>query len=544
MAVVALVIVTIVAGVTALIVTGTGPWAGSGALGPPRFVDEAASAGLLHAYTGEYPYVVGGGVATFDCDDDRRPDLYLAGGEGPAALFRNTSPVGGALRFEAVQDPTTDLTAVTGAYPIDIDGDRLTDLAVLRLGETVVLRGLGDCRFEPANERFGLPADPAWTVAFSASWETADATLPSLAFGRYLRLDADGAPSSGCDDGLLVRPAADGTTYAAPLPLTPGWCSLSMLFSDWDRSGRRDLRVSNDRHYYVDGEEQLWRVAPTEAPRLYTRDEGWARLRLWGMGIASQDVTGDRYPEVYLTSQGDNKLQTLADGPGRPAYEDIALDLGVTAHRPYAGGEDLPSTAWHPDYGDVNADGYLDLYLSKGNVGGEVGYAEKDPSDLFIGQADGTFAEGAEAAGILRFGMARGAALVDLNLDGALDLVQVLRNENVRAWRNVGSGDATTPVPMGHWIAVDLEQPGANHDAIGAWLEIEVGGRTQQHEVTIGGGHASGDLGWIHAGLGDAADARVRVTWPDGEVGPWLTIEADTFATIERGATAATPWTP
>lgn len=544
MAVAALVIVTVVAGVTALTVTGTGPWAGSGALGPPRFVDEAASAGLLHAYTGEYPYVVGGGVATFDCDDDRRPDLYLAGGEGPAALFRNTSPVGGALRFEAVQDPTTDLTAVTGAYPIDIDGDRLTDLAVLRLGETVVLRGLGDCRFEPANERFGLPADPAWTVAFSASWETADATLPTLAFGRYLRLDADGAPSSGCDDGLLVRPAADGTTYAAPLPLTPGWCSLSMLFSDWDRSGRRDLRVSNDRHYYVDGEEQLWRVAPTEAPRLYTRDEGWARLRLWGMGIASQDVTGDRYPEVYLTSQGDNKLQTLADGPGRPAYEDIALDLGVTAHRPYAGGEDLPSTAWHPDYGDVNADGYLDLYLSKGNVGGEVGYAEKDPSDLFIGQADGTFAEGAEAAGILRFGMARGAALVDLNLDGALDLVQVLRNENVRAWRNVGSGDATTPVPMGHWIAVDLEQPGANHDAIGAWLEIEVGGRTQQHEVTIGGGHASGDLGWIHAGLGTAADARVRVTWPDGEVGPWLTIGADTFATIERGATAATPWTP
>lgn len=544
MAVAALVIVTVVAGVTALTVTGTGPWAGSGALGPPRFVDEAASAGLLHAYTGEYPYVVGGGVATFDCDDDRRPDLYLAGGEGPAALFRNTSPVGGALRFEAVQDPTTDLTAVTGAYPIDIDGDRLIDLAVLRLGETVVLRGLGDCRFEPANERFGLPADPAWTVAFSASWETADATLPSLAFGRYLRLDADGAPSSGCDDGLLVRPAADGTTYAAPLPLTPGWCSLSMLFSDWDRSGRRDLRVSNDRHYYVDGEEQLWRVAPTEAPRLYTRDEGWARLRLWGMGIASQDVTGDRYPEVYLTSQGDNKLQTLADGPGRPAYEDIALDLGVTAHRPYAGGEDLPSTAWHPDYGDVNADGYLDLYLSKGNVGGEVGYAEKDPSDLFIGQADGTFAEGAEAAGILRFGMARGAALVDLNLDGALDLVQVLRNQNVRAWRNVGSGDATTPVPMGHWIAVDLEQPGANHDAIGAWLEIEVGGRTQQHEVTIGGGHASGDLGWIHAGLGTAADARVRVTWPDGEVGPWLTIGADTFATIERGATAATPWTP
>ena len=152
------VVVTIVAGITALTVTGTGPWAASAALGPPRFVEEAAAAGLAHAYTGEYPYVVGGGVATFDCDDDRRPDLYVAGGEGPAALFRNTSPVGGALRFEAVHDATTDLTAVTGAYPIDIDGDRLTDLVVLRLGET---RRPARARRLPlrAGERALRPAD-------------------------------------------------------------------------------------------------------------------------------------------------------------------------------------------------------------------------------------------------------------------------------------------------------------------------------------------------------------------------------------------------
>ena len=39
---------------------------------------------------------------------------------------------------------------------------------------------------------------------------------------------------------------------------------------------------------------------------------------IWGMGIASYDVTGDGLPEVYLTSQGDNKLQTLADATGQP----------------------------------------------------------------------------------------------------------------------------------------------------------------------------------------------------------------------------------
>ncbi len=262
------------------------------------------------------------------------------------------------------------------------------------------------------------------------------------------------------------------------------------------------------------------------------------------MGIASQDLTGDGYPEVYLTSQGDNKLQTLAGDPDRPTYRDIALRQGAIAYIPYAGGDQLPSTAWHPEFADVNNDSYLDLFVSKGNVGTVIDHAMRDPSNLLIGQADGTFVEGGEAAGIVRFGLARGAALADLNLDGMLDLVQVLRNANVELWRNVGSGSATNPSPMGHWVALDLEQDGANRDAIGAWVELRIGDRVVQREVTVGGGHASGELGWMHVGIGPAASVDVRVIWPDGEVGPWQTIPAGTFARVERGAANALPWVP
>ena len=209
--------------------------------------------------------------------------------------------------------PITDYGSVTGAYPIDIDGDRHTDLAILRVGGDVILHGLGDCLFAPPDLTLGLRQDNAWTVGFSATWE-GDAALPTLAFGDYLVPGANPDGTTTCADSRLVRPAPDGTTYDPAIPLRPGMCALSMLFSDWDRSGRRDLRVSNDRHYDADAEEQLWRIAPGEPPKLYTRADGWARLSLFGMGIASQDVTGDGYPEVYLTSQGDNKLQTLADG--------------------------------------------------------------------------------------------------------------------------------------------------------------------------------------------------------------------------------------
>ena len=267
-------------------------------------------------------------------------------------------------------------------------------------------------------------------------------------------------------------------------------------------------------------------------------------LRIWGMGIASQDVTGDRYPEVYLTSQGDNKLQTLADGPAQPHYEDIALRRGVTAHRPYAGDEALASTAWHPAFEDVNNDGFSDLFVSKGNVEMQTEYASKDPSNLLIGQADGTFVEGAMEAGIVHYDRGRGAALVDLNLDGQLDLVLVVRREPVRLWRNVGTGTAEQPTTMGHWLAVDLDQEAANHDAIGAWVAVRVGGREIERELTVGGGHASGQLVPLHFGLGAAISTEVRVTWPDGKVGPWLPTDADRTVTVRRGATAVEPAAP
>jgi len=51
-------------------------------------------------------------------------------------------------------------------------------------------------------------------------------------------------------------------------------------------------------------------------------------------------------------------------------------------------------------------------------------------------------------------------------------------------------------------------------------------------------------LGWVHFGLGTAADAQVRVQWPDGVTGPWIHLNANQFSIIQRGATEGRPWTP
>ena len=121
-------------------------------------------------------------MAVFDCDGDGRPDLYLAGGANPAALYRNESPVGGALRFTAVRDPATDLTGVTGAYPLDIDGDGKVDLAVLRVGGTGPPAGPRRLPLRAGERGWGFDGGTGWRTAFSATWEGADA-LPTLAIG-------------------------------------------------------------------------------------------------------------------------------------------------------------------------------------------------------------------------------------------------------------------------------------------------------------------------------------------------------------------------
>ena len=507
----------------------------------PRFVDETKASGVKQVYSGDWQYFVGGGVAAFDCNDDQLPELYIAGGSKPAGLWINGR--GGPLRFERQTGPITDLEGVTGAYPLDIDSDGITDLAVLRVGETVLLRGLGDCGFTRANELWGFDGGNGWTTAFAATWE-GDNALPTLALGTYVDTATSNERIGNCGDNHLYRPNAAGTGYDAPIVLTPGFCALSMLFSDWNRDGQRDLRVSNDRHYAPSGEEQLWRMTPGEAPTLYTEADGWQKLVIWGMGIGSVDLTGDGKPEVYLTSQSDNKLQTLVEGATGPTYEDIALARKVNAAKPVDGKDPFPSTAWHPAFEDMNNDGRVDLFLTKGNVEAQEGYARKDPSQLFLQREDGTFAESTKAAGLLQFDRGRGAAVVDLNNDGLLDIVEVFRTKPVKLWRNLGSGRGKTSAPLGPWVELTLRQAGTNPNAVGAIVELRTGGEggpVQTREITVGGGHASGVMAPLHLGLPAIDTIEVRVTWPDGTVGDWLPVEGASRFTIDRESGTITP---
>ena len=500
------------------------------AIAAPRFLEETDTAGLQSRFEGEGEYMVGGGVAVFDCDGDGLPEIYVTAGVNKAKFYRNRSARGAAIVLQEERSGL-EVTNAIGAYPLDIDGDGVPDLVVLRVGEVQVFRGMGQCRFQRANDAWNIHTGNGWHTAFSATWEK-EQHWPTLAFGTYTDRSKPEFPWGSCTPGLLLRPKPDGG-YQPATPLAPGHCALSMLFSDWNRSGTAALRVSNDREYYKGGEEQLWQLAPGANPALYTAAQGWKPLQIWGMGIASHDLDGDGYPEVFLTSMSDNKLQTLEAGAAVPRYTDIAFKRGVTAHRPYVGGDVHPSTAWHAQFADMNNDGRTDLFIVKGNVSTMPDFATLDPNNLLLQQTDGNFAEVGSRAGLASFKRGRGGMVADLNGDGLLDVLVVNRWDKAQLWRQVSSG--TTP-DHSHWLQLRLQQAAGNRDAVGAWVEVRLGqgdsARVIRQELTVGGGHASGHLGWMHFGLGSAQTVQVRVLWPHGVWGDWYSTRADGFFTL------------
>ena len=489
----------------------------------PQFVEETEAAGFAHSFTGEWEFVVGGGAAVFDCSGDGLPEVFLAGGTSASVLFLNESSE--TLAFRKAEASGLEIDLVSGAYPLDIDADGVTDLAVLRVGEARLMRGLGDCKFTDASADWGFEARDLWHTAFAATWEKG-ADWPTLAFGSYIDRAQEEFPWGNCTENLLYR--GEEGRFRTPVHLAPSFCTLSLLFTDWNRSGTPALRVSNDREYYKGGQEQLWHIDSGTEPRLYTEAEGWKRLRIWGMGIASRDLNDDGYPEYFLTSMADNKLQVLtAPGPeAKPQYADEAFKRGVTAHQPYTGDDLRPSTAWHAQFEDVNNDGYADLLVVKGNVWAMPDFAEADPNNLLLGQSDGTFVEAGDKAGVASMLQGRGGALADLNGDGRVDMLVVNRNGPAQVWRNAG--------PVGNWVAIKPLMQGANREAVNAWVEIRTGERVQRQEVLVGGGQAGGGLMPLHFGLGKAEIAEARVLWPDGVTSDWVVVTLGQINIVER----------
>ncbi|MGB5554333.1 MAG: VCBS repeat-containing protein, partial [Flavobacteriaceae bacterium] len=154
-----------------------------------------------------------------------------------------------------------------------------------------------------------------------------------------------------------------------------------------------------------------------------------------GGGVAIGDINNDSLPDLYFTgNQVKNKLYL---NKGNLQFEDITDKAGVAGESDWNTGVAM---------GDVNGDGFLDLYVC--SVVGINGFYGKN--ELFINNGDTTFTESAEKYGIAFDNYSSNAAFLDFDLDGDLDIFllnHAIHNETsfgkaeIRNKRTYESGD-------------------------------------------------------------------------------------------------------
>ena len=188
-----------------------------------------------------------------------------------------------------------------------------------------------------------------------------------------------------------------------------------------------------------------------------------------GGGVATGDVNNDGLIDVYMVSnQQKNKLFI---NKGNWKFEDVTEKAGVGGTRSWSTGVTMA---------DVNADGYLDIYVcNSGDIKGD-----NKENELFINNGDGTFTDQAAAYGLNDQGFSTHASFFDYDKDGDLD-VYILNNSfraigsfdlkaDLRNQRNALGGDKLMENREGKFVDVS-EKAGIYGSEIGFGLGITIG---------------------------------------------------------------------
>jgi hypothetical protein len=213
-------------------------------------------------------------------------------------------------------------------------------------------------------------------------------------------------------------------------------------------------------------------------------------------------------------------------------------------------GVDLGGWSFGAQFGDLNNDGYLDLYLVNGYVsaspnesywydyskiaGGHhvvIGDAANWPAmgarslaghqakKVWINDGSGGFIDVAQMVGATDRHDGRAVALADFTGRGMLDVAVANQRGPLLLYKNEVAPDR-------HWIAFSLEgncrgdsggRPCSNRSAIGAQVEVFWKGGRQVQEVSGGSGFCAQNQRRLHFGLGSAGIERAVIRWPSGK---------------------------
>lgn len=260
--------------------------------------------------------------------------------------------------------------------------------------------------------------------------------------------------------------------------------------------------------YDKDGDLDLYLVHDGNEPNFLYQNDGTGRFTevgvaagvataSFGMGVDVGDVNNDGWLDIYITNLGSNFL-LLNNGDG------TFSDISATANIGDAG------MGWGISFLDYDNDGWLDIYVSNDAQFSSFIY----PNVLYHNQGDLTFEVMDYTQADIRLDRSYGAACTDFDLDGRQDILFVNKgdSEGLRLLKNEQARTA--------WLGLHLVGTVSNRDAVGAKIAItNAEGQTYYREVVAGQSWASQNSSIVHFGLGATSRIQaLRVIWPSGEV--------------------------
>jgi hypothetical protein len=436
----------------------------------------------------------------FDFDNDGRPDLYVAR-MGCALLFRNTGN-----RFERV--PLNDCSNSSGAVPLDADSDGLLDLYVLR--------------YWPAFNYFKLESEYAYPDMID---DSVNGGVNQLFLNKGQKFESVPAGKGGEDSHWSID------------------ASVARLSSEDDRFriytandyGRDSVFIVNEGGLVKDNKAKI----PYE--------------RRSGMSVSFGDLDGSGFPHIYVSNIytpeyniQENFLWKVINGK----FTDQARTFGTHSC----------GWAWGSVFADFNLDGHQDMYIANGMITGsstkEYSYLSSLNSalpdvirnstvgwppigdrslggrqiDCLLMNTEKGFVNVARQVGIREHWDGRAVALVDIDNNGALDVIVTAEEGSPHLFYN-------TINPGRRWVGFKLVGRKSNRDGVGARIEVRQKDRSLFRWATGGrtGAMASSDPR-LHFGLPQTTNVSVEVQWPSGVKQQFSNVEPGRYYTVDESS--------
>jgi len=419
-----------------------------------RFVDVAGAAGLDS-------FASAGGVVVDDFDNDGRFDIVTTDSQacGPLRYFHRGT--GGTFSDRAAQAGLGDQLGGLNAMQADYNNDGFLDILVLRGGwdtaqRKSLLRNNGDGTFTDVTDASGL-ARPATSTQTAVWTDVNNDGFVDLFVGNEDR------PSqlfinrrNGTFEDVARAAGVDRTAF-----------TKGVTAGDYDNDGWPDLYVSN-----LGGSNVLYRnnrdgtftnvtraagvLGPGQAFATWFFDyDNDGRLDLL---VTSYFKSVDEVVRTYLGLPHNASTLKLYRNIGNGEFADVSRQVGL--NKVY-----MPMGA---NFGDIDNDGFLDIYLGSGNPS----YGSIVGSVLLHNRAGASFADVTSSSGTGEIHKGHGVAFADLDNDGDEDIAFEVGGATpgdahaFRLFENPGNGH--------DWINLRLIGVTSNRAGIGARVSVTV----------------------------------------------------------------------